>query len=169
MLKQFESLMKFLVKLLSAFSAVFSGGAPPEFGGSEKGRSLISAYRSLAITTNTPGFKKLYTALHQNKCIDTLDILPSHYEVQACQNFVDYYRIYKNVVQILHEGAYLDLILDGAGGKVHSTGSKKKSVESRQEILKWIVLRSQWFQIDSEGVVFLFFHAQHICLFVRLY
>ena len=42
-----------------------AGGAraPPEFGGSEKGRSLISAYRSLAITTNTPGFKKLYTAL----------------------------------------------------------------------------------------------------------
>ena len=37
-------------------SAVFSGG-------SEKGLSLISAYRSLAITTNTPGFKKLYTAL----------------------------------------------------------------------------------------------------------
>ena len=53
-------------------SAVDSGGAggagvaraPPEFGGSEKGRSLISAYRSLAITTNTPGFKKLYTALY---------------------------------------------------------------------------------------------------------
>ena len=50
-------------------SAVDSGGAggaraPPEFGGSEKGRSLISAYRSLAITTNTPGFKKLSTALN---------------------------------------------------------------------------------------------------------
>ena len=42
-----------------------AGGAraSPEFGGSEKGRSLISAYRSLAITTNTPGFKKLSTAL----------------------------------------------------------------------------------------------------------
>ena len=42
-------------------SAVYSGGAgdaraPPEVGGSEKGQSLISAYRSLAITTNTPGF-----------------------------------------------------------------------------------------------------------------
>ena len=40
-------------------SAVFSEGAggaraPPEFGSLEKGRSLISAYRSLAITTNTP-------------------------------------------------------------------------------------------------------------------
>ena len=50
------------------FSAVFSGGAggaraPPEFGGSQKGRSLISAYQSLAITTNTPGFEKLNTAL----------------------------------------------------------------------------------------------------------
>ena len=49
-------------------SAVFSGGAggaraPPEFGGSQKGRSLISAYQSLAITTNTPGFEKLNTAL----------------------------------------------------------------------------------------------------------
>ena len=50
------------------FSAVFSGGAggaraPPEFGGSQKGQSLISAYQSLAITTNTPGFEKLNTAL----------------------------------------------------------------------------------------------------------
>ena len=49
-------------------SAVFSGGArgaraPPEFGGSEKGQSLISAYRILAITENTPGFKELNTAL----------------------------------------------------------------------------------------------------------
>ena len=49
-------------------SAVDSGGAgdvrtPPEFGGSEKGQNLISAYRSLAITTNTPGLKKLSTAL----------------------------------------------------------------------------------------------------------
>ena len=50
------------------YSAVFSGGAggaraPPEFGGSEKGQSLISAYQILAITMNTPGFKKLNTAL----------------------------------------------------------------------------------------------------------
>ena len=37
--------------------------APPEFGGSQKGRSLISAYQSLAITTNTPGFEKLKTAM----------------------------------------------------------------------------------------------------------
>ena len=42
-------------------SAVGSGGAggaraPPDFGGSEKERSLISAYCSFAITTNTPGF-----------------------------------------------------------------------------------------------------------------
>ena len=49
-----------------ASSAVFSGGAGgarafPEFGGSEKGKSLISAYWSLAIITNTPGFKKLNT------------------------------------------------------------------------------------------------------------
>ena len=45
-----------------------AGGAraPPEFGGSEKGRGLIFAYRSLAITTNTPGFKKLSTALNTN-------------------------------------------------------------------------------------------------------
>ena len=49
-------------------SAVFSGGAggaraPPEFGGSQKGQSLISAYLSLAIATNTPGFEKLNSAL----------------------------------------------------------------------------------------------------------
>ena len=49
--------------------ALDSGGAggvraPPEFGGSEKGRGLISAYQSLAITANTSGFKKLSTALN---------------------------------------------------------------------------------------------------------
>ena len=53
---------------MTVTSAVDSGGAgaraPPEIRDSEKGRSLISAYRSLAITTNTPGFKKLSTALY---------------------------------------------------------------------------------------------------------
>ena len=49
-------------------SAVDSGGAgdvrtPTEFGGSEKGQSLISAYRSLAITASTSGFEKLSMAL----------------------------------------------------------------------------------------------------------
>ena len=46
-------------------SAVDSGvpEQPPEFGGSEKGRSLISVYQSLAITMNTPGFEKVSTAL----------------------------------------------------------------------------------------------------------
>ena len=56
----------------SLFSAVFSGGArgaraAPEFGGSQKGQSLISAYQSLAITTNTPGFEKLNTALNADQ------------------------------------------------------------------------------------------------------
>ena len=55
--------------LVVTLSAVFSGGAggaraPPEFRGSQKGQSLISAYQSLAITTNTPGFEKLNTALN---------------------------------------------------------------------------------------------------------
>ena len=52
--------------------AVFTrgaGGARAEFGGSQKGRSLISAYQSLAITTNTPGFEKLNTALHTSKTV----------------------------------------------------------------------------------------------------
>ena len=53
---------------MSNHSAVFSGGAggaraPPEFGGSGKGRSLISAFWSLAISTNTHRFKKLNMAL----------------------------------------------------------------------------------------------------------
>ena len=40
------------------------GVAPPEFGGSEKGRSLISAYRSqFSYYTSTSGFEKLSTAL----------------------------------------------------------------------------------------------------------
>ena len=52
----------------STISGVDIGGAwgaraPPEFGGSEKGQSLISAYRSLAITASTSGFEKLSTAL----------------------------------------------------------------------------------------------------------
>ena len=52
----------------SFYSGVDSGGAvgaraPPEFGGSEKGQSLISAYQRLAITMNTPGFEKLYMTL----------------------------------------------------------------------------------------------------------
>merc|ERR550532_3821145 len=62
--------MKFLSTKLwqSYLSAVFSGGAggaraPPKFRGSQKGQSLISTYQSLAITTNTPGFEKLNTAL----------------------------------------------------------------------------------------------------------
>ena len=51
---------------MTADSGVDSEGAggaraPPEFGGSEKGRSLISAYRSLAITASTSGFEKLST------------------------------------------------------------------------------------------------------------
>ena len=54
--------------LLSAVDSGGAGGAraPPEFGGSQKGRSLISAYQSLAITTNTPGFEKLNTALAED-------------------------------------------------------------------------------------------------------
>ena len=36
---------------------LISRGAGDAFGGSEKSRSLISAYRSLVITTDTPGFK----------------------------------------------------------------------------------------------------------------
>ena len=58
--------------MISNFSAVDSWGAggaraPPEFGDSEKGRSLISAYRSLAITTNTPDLKSyLSTALNSD-------------------------------------------------------------------------------------------------------
>ena len=53
---------------LDKASAVDSGGAGgaranPEFGGSEKGQSLISAYQSLAITASTSRFEKLSTAL----------------------------------------------------------------------------------------------------------
>ena len=62
--------MQFSIKMFlkPVCSTVFSGGAggaraPPEFRGSQKERSLISAHQSLAITTNTPGFEKLNTAL----------------------------------------------------------------------------------------------------------
>ena len=43
----------------------FVGGAtwPPEFGGSVKGWSLISAYQSLAITASTSGYEQLSTVL----------------------------------------------------------------------------------------------------------
>ena len=53
---------------LDKASAVDSGGAGgaranPEFGGSEKGQSLLSAYRSLGLGV-TPGFKKQSTVLN---------------------------------------------------------------------------------------------------------
>ena len=41
--------------------------SPLEFGGSQKWGSLISAYQSLAITTKTPGFEKLNTALTRSR------------------------------------------------------------------------------------------------------
>ena len=54
----------FITNLIGVDSEGAGGArAPPEFGGSKKGQSLISAYQSLAITTNTPGFEKLNTAL----------------------------------------------------------------------------------------------------------
>ena len=54
--------------VLEIVSTVDSGGAggaraPLKFVGSKKGQILISAYMSLAITTDTPKFKKLSTAL----------------------------------------------------------------------------------------------------------
>ena len=57
--------MAYINQNTSAVDSGSAGGAraPPEFGGSEKGQSLISVYQSLAITTNTPGFGKLNTAL----------------------------------------------------------------------------------------------------------
>ena len=42
--------------------------APQEFKGSEKGQSLISAYRSLAITTNTPGRPGYKKAIYGAAC-----------------------------------------------------------------------------------------------------
>ena len=57
---------------MTTVSAVDSGGAggAPEIGGFRKGESLISAYQSLAITTNTPGFKQLFTALSRLRSIN---------------------------------------------------------------------------------------------------
>jgi hypothetical protein len=53
------------VNVSAVFSGVAGGArAPREFGGSQKGRSLISTNQSLAITMNTPGFENLNTALH---------------------------------------------------------------------------------------------------------
>ena len=64
-IKKIFSLTLLIYTYLSAVDSGGAGGAraAPEFGGSEKGRSLISAYQSLAITTNTPGFKKLSMVL----------------------------------------------------------------------------------------------------------
>ena len=56
--------MKIIVAFLRLqYRAGGAGGAraPPEFWGSQKGQSQISAYQSLAITTNTPGIEKLNT------------------------------------------------------------------------------------------------------------
>ena len=65
--------------ILDAFKSYCSGAdsggaggtrAPPEFGGSEKGQSLISAYWSLAITESTSEFEKLSTALQVQIVLD---------------------------------------------------------------------------------------------------
>ena len=66
---------------VSDSSAIDSRGAgdatvPPKFGCSEKGQSLISAYRSLAITTNTAEFKKLSMSL--DSLISEGLYLPTH-------------------------------------------------------------------------------------------
>ena len=53
--------MKLIPHRPSGIDTGAAGGAraPPEFEGSGKGQSLISAYRSLAITASTSGFEKL--------------------------------------------------------------------------------------------------------------
>ena len=84
-------------------SAVFSGGAggaraPPEFRGSQKGRSLISAYQSLAITTNTPGFEKLNTALRARAMARASSARTHHYSQCIRPN--------KQCVQNVFEGAH---------------------------------------------------------------
>ena len=48
---------------LYSAAVVDTGGAITDFRGLEKGRSLISAYQSLAITPSTSGFEKLSTVL----------------------------------------------------------------------------------------------------------
>ena len=52
-------LLKWIDYMCASVDRGSAGGArvPPEFGDSEKGQSLISAYQSLAITTNTPDLK----------------------------------------------------------------------------------------------------------------
>ena len=64
--------------VISTIDSRGAGGvrAPPEFGGLEKGQSLNSAYRSLAITTKPPGFKKLSTALFQTGPHSTVNMDP---------------------------------------------------------------------------------------------
>ena len=54
--------MKLIPHRPSGVDSGAAGGAraPQEFEDSEKGRSLISAHRSLAITASTSGFEKLY-------------------------------------------------------------------------------------------------------------
>ena len=50
---------------------------PLEFGGSEKGRSPISAFCKLAITASTSGFEKLstYGAVFGNAKLKTLSLI----------------------------------------------------------------------------------------------
>ena len=68
-----------------------AGGAraPPEFEGSEKGRSLISAYQSLAITASTSGFEKLgiYGAVYGNFSDTLSEIISTHCELHCILSF----------------------------------------------------------------------------------
>ena len=46
--------------------------APPEYWGSEKGQSLISAYQRLAIIASTSGFEKLSMVLKAKVLLSNL-------------------------------------------------------------------------------------------------
>ena len=69
---------------LYSAAVVDTGGAITDFRGLEKGRSLISAYQSLAITPSTSGFEKLSTVLilyilKNFLCVWTLQSAYPHY------------------------------------------------------------------------------------------
>jgi hypothetical protein len=74
-------------------SGVDSGGAggaraPPEFGSSEKRRSLIFAYRSFAITASTFGFKKNYLRHLTAKYTFKIKNLRTSHQVLKASNMV---------------------------------------------------------------------------------
>ena len=123
-------------------SVIFSGGAcgaraPPEFGGSQKGRSRISALKRFAITMNTLRFEKLNTALHPNSNVNG-----KPYWIQKNGNNAIWY-----LYGVWHIGKEVNL---GTGiAEIHSTSN---DAANPYQVTSWKYISSNKRIIESNDI-----------------